>query len=140
VLRQLRHRLPRTVALAVAAGLVAAAPALATTETASSGKVTATFSYKSAGQGKYANLRLTVRRGRGRSFRLTPSAQGCGKPYCAPYGAVSRQRSLKVRDLDGDGEPEVVVSLYSGGAHCCQIAYVVRFTGSSYRATTSASR
>jgi hypothetical protein len=124
------------VVLAVAAMLLAAAPALATTETASSGTVKATFSYKSAGQGKYANLRLTVRRGGGAAFRVVPRAPNCAKPYCAPYGAVSRQRSLKVRDLDGDGEPEVIVDLYSGGAHCCEIAYVVRFTGTKYAATT----
>ncbi|HEY4094346.1 MAG TPA: hypothetical protein VGM33_02480 [Baekduia sp.] len=129
-------RVLSALALALAALCVAAAPALATTETASAGKVKATFSYKSAGQGKYTNLRLTVRRAGGTTFRATPSAKGCAKPYCAPYGAVSRQRSLKVRDLDGDGEPEVIVDLYSGGAHCCEIAYVARFTGSSYAATT----
>jgi hypothetical protein len=39
---------------------------------------------------------------------------------------------LKVLDLDGDGEPEVVVDAFTGGAHCCSLAEVFRFTGSAY--------
>ena len=36
------------------------------------------------------------------------------------YLASSPDRSpLSVRDLDRDGEPEVLLDLYSGGAHCC---------------------
>ena len=122
--------------LAVALSTIAVAPALAKTETAASGKVKATFSYKSAGQGKYTNLRLTVLRAGKGTFHLTPHAKGCSEPYCAPYGAINRRRSLQVRDLDGDGEPEVVVDLYSGGAHCCEIAYIARLNGSGYVAAT----
>jgi hypothetical protein len=44
--------------------------------------------------------------------------------------------SLRVVDLDGDGEPEVVVDLYTGGAHCCFISEVLRWTGAGYAATT----
>src|SRR5262249_6124187 len=39
-----------------------------------------------------------------------------------------------VADLDGDGEPEVEVDLYSGGAHCCYLLYVYRWNGSLYAA------
>jgi hypothetical protein len=39
---------------------------------------------------------------------------------CTPAGAAfDRDSSLQVRDLDGDGEPEVILDLYTGGAHCC---------------------
>lgn len=46
---------------------------------------------------------------------------GAGPPYPAtapvPAGAV--------RDLTGDGVPELVVSSYSGGAHCCTTHWIV---------------
>jgi hypothetical protein len=31
-----------------------------------------------------------------------------------------------VRDLDGDGEPEVLVDFYWGGVHCCFYTDVYR--------------
>jgi hypothetical protein len=37
-----------------------------------------------------------------------------------------------VRDLDGDGEPEVLLDLYWGGAHCCTWSRVYRFAGGRY--------
>jgi hypothetical protein len=41
-----------------------------------------------------------------------------------------------IRDLDGDGTPEIVFSLYSGGAHCCQTELIYRWTGQRYRLRT----
>ena len=39
---------------------------------------------------------------------------------CSPWPAGSAQvDSITVRDLDADGEPEVLVDLYTGGANCC---------------------
>jgi hypothetical protein len=43
---------------------------------------------------------------------------------------------LVVRDLDGDGEPELVLSLFVPGPHCCELARIYRFTGSSYSYST----
>src|SRR3954452_6176006 len=37
--------------------------------------------------------------------------------------------ALTIRDLDGDGEPEVLVDTYSGGAHCCTITPIYRWDG-----------
>jgi hypothetical protein len=34
---------------------------------------------------------------------------------------------VRVVDLDADGEPEVVLDLYSGGAHCCSSTQVFRW-------------
>ena len=48
-----------------------------------------------------------------------------------PGGAID-DSSIDVRDLDGDGEPEVQVKLYSGGANCCLSGLVY-----SYRAATN---
>jgi hypothetical protein len=44
----------------------------------------------------------------------------------SPYG-VFAATPLTVRDLNGDGEPEVVVELYWGGAHCCTRSIIARF-------------
>src|SRR6476646_4015150 len=45
--------------------------------------------------------------------------------------------ALTIRDLDGDGEPEVLVDTYSGGAHCCTITPIFRWDGSGgYRRLT----
>lgn len=44
---------------------------------------------------------------------------------CRLCGAVyAPQDALSLRDLDGDGEPEVLVDLFSGGAHCCSTTLI----------------
>src|SRR5262249_9704366 len=40
---------------------------------------------------------------------------------------------LTIRDLDADGEPEVLLDLYTGGAHCCFYTVILRYDGSRYR-------
>jgi hypothetical protein len=48
---------------------------------------------------------------------------------------ADRPQALRVRDLDGDGEPEVVVDLFTGGAHCCLHSLIYRYdaaAGGSY--------
>jgi hypothetical protein len=42
---------------------------------------------------------------------------------------------LKVADLDGDGEPEVLVDTFSGGAHCCLTARLLTWNGTGYTPT-----
>lgn len=39
----------------------------------------------------------------------------------------SHEDGLKVLDLDGDREPEVVLDLFSGGAHCCGFSQIYRY-------------
>jgi len=34
---------------------------------------------------------------------------------------------VTVRDIDGDSEPEVLVDLFTGGAHCCLYSYIYRY-------------
>jgi len=43
-----------------------------------------------------------------------------------------RPVSVRVRDLDG-GEPEVLVDLYTQGAHCCSVLIVLRYSAGTYR-------
>lgn len=40
--------------------------------------------------------------------------------------------AVEARDLDRDGEPEVIVSLSSGGAYCCTWWRLYRFRGAGY--------
>jgi hypothetical protein len=40
--------------------------------------------------------------------------------------------ALKVRDLDGNGEAEVIADFYTGGAHCCLFTQIYRYTASRY--------
>jgi subtilisin-like proprotein convertase family protein len=42
-------------------------------------------------------------------------------------------RLLSVRDLDSDGEPEIVLELSGTGAHCCQITEVYRYRAARRR-------
>ena len=50
--------------------------------------------------------------------------------------ALSSATSVRVLDLDRDGEPEVMVDLYTGGAHCCVLTVFYRYVRASYVRTT----
>ena len=67
-------------------------------------KADLTFVKKS---GEFTKIRLTIRRN-----TTTWRSRPLGTSF------FSRPR-LTVRDLDADGEPEVRVDTYTGGAHCC---------------------
>jgi hypothetical protein len=116
----------RVFAIVAALGvtLVAAPAALATTETASSGAVAATFKF----QGKvphFHGLQLTISRGGAVVYDQAVVAKFCGK-LCWPGGAI-HSSSVHVVDLEGTGDPDVVLDLYSGGAHCCTVEQVFSF-------------
>ena len=115
----------RAIPLALVLVLLAAAPAVAETkvESASSGPVTAslTYDYKKSRYGSYefSNMHVTVDRA---GVRLVDTALGKECDYCTAWPASGAQRgvsSVTVRDLDGDGEPEVLIDLFTGGANCC---------------------
>jgi hypothetical protein len=125
--------LPVLAASAVA--VLAPAVASATTETASLSPVSATFSYEKVGDFEYRGLDLHVVRGGVPAFDGVADAPDCVKPYCAPLASVDTQ-SLRVADVDADGEPEVLVDLYTGGAHCCVVTEVLWWNGTQYVAST----
>ncbi len=117
-------------ALALSTAVLAAGPAVAqaTTESATEGAVTARFSYTAnKDRTQYKNLRVDIERGGALLLRTTLPKY---KDFW-PGGALNHS-SIEVRDLDADGEPEVLVKLYSGGANCCLSGLVF-----SYRAATN---
>ena len=57
------------------------------------------------------------------------------QPY--PREASNRPEAVSVRDLDGDGEPEILVDLWTGGAHCCSWTRIYRWNGSGYTSTAA---
>ena len=96
----------------------AAAPAAAKTETASDGPVTATFSFKRVDDLRYRHLHLTVQRDGATVFDRAARTRNCAEPFCVPGGGLHGP-SVRVADLDGDGPPDVLLDLFTGGAHCC---------------------
>jgi subtilisin-like proprotein convertase family protein len=96
------------------------------TQTARAGRTAATLSYVER-TGAFTSLRLRIVRGGVTVFdrppkRLDPCVcPGNGPIVDQPGGA------LHVRDLDGDGEPEVVLDSYLGAPHCCWYTDVYRY-------------
>lgn len=108
-------------------------------EEAASGTVRALFYYTktrdSTGFETFKNLSLTILRGATIAYSDSiPSIRGVPL-YPAGYG---QSRSVAVRDLDGNGEPEVLLDLYSGGAHCCYFTDIYRYDGTAYQLNTHA--
>jgi hypothetical protein len=119
--------------LALVLALLPAASAAAATrsEADSSGQVTAalTYDYKQSRSGvsDFSNMHVTVDRA---GARLVDATLGKECNFCTPWPASGAQRGLSsvtVRDLDADGEPEVLVDLYTGGANCCWYTQSYRY-------------
>lgn len=78
---------------------------------AESGQVSAAVRFRS----DFTGLRLEVTRA-GAAWR----SGSLGRTFFGPP-------RLRARDLDADGEPEIVLDTYSGGAHCCTRTRVFRW-------------
>lgn len=111
---------------------VAASAALASSTSrsvsASSGATSATATYRAvsgtAGVPD-ANLRLAIVRNGRTLFDAPVNADFCGN-QCWP-DVWPGHGFLRVADIEANGSPDVVLDLYSGGAHCCSIVEVYRF-------------
>jgi hypothetical protein len=113
------------IAIVAAACLIAAPAALAKTETAHAGNVTATFTF----QGTYPNYhgqRLKITQGGAVFYDEPVTSQFCGS-LCAPSSPINGKSAVDVVDLEHNGQPDVVLDLYSGGAHCCTIVEIFSF-------------
>jgi hypothetical protein len=121
--------LPLAAALLAFALSLAAAPgarAAPVSETAELGDVRATFSY--AGKDfAFHDLHLTIVRAGVTAFDAPITYGSCRGDSCLAPARPGDGSSVRVLDLDGDGEPEVLLDVYTGGAHCCTIALVYRY-------------
>jgi hypothetical protein len=114
-------------ACALCALLLTAPAALATTQTASSGSVSASFAFKRH-SGNYSHETLTIKRG-GTVVYSKPVVYkpNCAELACAPASTSPKLPSVHVLDLEHNGDPDVVLDLYSGGAHCCYLEEVFSY-------------
>ncbi len=113
-------------ATALAAVLALTAAATPHTKTATAGPVTATATWKGE-LAETKDFHLTIDRSGQRLVDEDVTTKACG----ACLEPISDQ-VVRAVDLDADGEPEVLLDGYTGGAHCCTVALVYRFTGSAY--------
>jgi subtilisin-like proprotein convertase family protein len=103
---------------------------------AARGQVAADLSFRES-HDSYRDLRIAVRR-RGVLVLAAPLSRfACRRCSVSGLDALISPRPVTVRDLDGDGEPEVLVDLYTGGAHCCSYTVILRYEGDTYRGTVA---
>ena len=120
-MRVLRRReLAAVTALAVVGVAPAAQAQPAGSVTASEGPVRATLSWQEAELG-VADPRLVIERSGATALSGSPfpAQDACAEGGCTLLPSGRRESALQVVNLDADGEPEVLVDAFTGGAHCC---------------------
>jgi hypothetical protein len=115
--------------------IVGAGPAAAEQRTAAGGQTSVVFSYTSTDENGFPHakdLRLTITRAGQQVYDQPLVTADCPPETCVPFSMIDApDAGLTVTDLDGDGEPEVLVDLYTGGAHCCETTRILRWDGVS---------
>ena len=118
---------PARIALLAAVALLLLAPvasAKRVVETVYSGPVSATLSYDRPARGGDHGMHLRIRR-----HNKIVVGRDLGDDLARPARNLERGRSIALRNLDGDGSLEVVVSTFTGGARCCVEADVFDYAG-----------
>jgi hypothetical protein len=117
----------RILLVALAALLCTAPTASAKQVTVERGSVTATLSYSKAPDGGYGYVfdRLQITRDGVLLHDGVPAPAPCREFGCGPTIGIKGFPALRVRDLDADDEPEVLLTAFTGGAHCCVIAQIL---------------
>lgn len=100
-------------------------------EVARAGPIRADFFYAErvwgAGLHDFTNLRIRISRGREQLFSEAVPPHPRDKTHAAQPAGWGYKRSVAIRDLDGDGDAEVILELFWGGAHCCFWSRIYRF-------------
>jgi len=127
--------------LALAGALATAAQSASPptrSETASAGQVRATIVYSIPSGKAYFEAQLTIdRAGRRVLDARVPECSAiryCGTRPVALHGG----KVIAVTDLDHDGEPEILIDLFSGGVHCCWWSRLYRWDAAARRYVTFA--
>jgi hypothetical protein len=110
--------------LAVLAALVLPSAALATTRTVHEGPVTASLSYTGS-LPQFHNVRLSISQAGRKLYSQPVTSKTCAK-LCDP-SILPGQPPLQLADLNQDGEPDVLLNLFTGGAHCCSVVQVFSY-------------
>src|SRR5947209_15390255 len=103
----------------LAASLVLAATGMAATQTATRGAITATFTFHGS-FGHYTGQHLRISHGTVIVYDAAVTDAACGTS-CGPGDPHA---SVHVLDLEHTGARDVVLDLYTGGAHCCSVEQV----------------
>ena len=123
------------VAVVTAALASTPAPARHIVETATSDNVEAQLSYDFKAPYRFTKAHVTIKRSGAvladQALKPIP-----GAIEIVPARFFDHRQSISVRNLDSGPEPEVVLDLYSGGAHCCWYAEVYRAESTADGLTT----
>jgi hypothetical protein len=122
----------RSVALLAggALALLAPASALAGSKTVTRDGVSATLSWSEPAPGgdpAVVDPHLTISRN---GVQVIDRDLGTLCQLC--YGLAEPRKALRVRNINRNPEPEVLVDLYSGGAHCCWSTAIFSRKGKRY--------
>ncbi len=116
----------KSVILAAMIALLSNAPALAEVKTAQQGAIKATLSLTSPpkdqlGSTSWQSMQMQITR-QGQVYKVTPP----NKFGRAEEFSISETR-VDIIDWEGDQDPEILATFYSGGAHCCLFSIVYSF-------------
>ena len=122
----------KSLLVAVALGAIAAPAAQAAPESksASSNQVSATVEWDRTDSRGVRNARVSITRA-----GATLVSEQRVQPNCTRFCWIpSGDEPVRLRDLNNDSEPEVLVDLYTGGAHCCSVLLIYEYdpTSNSY--------
>jgi hypothetical protein len=111
--------------LAVSATGASALAAAVTIVRERSGGVSATLSYRHDAKNAvepFSDLRLAIVRNGKPLYGAAVANTACGT-MCWP----ELPDALRVADVEADGRPDVLLNLYTGGAHCCNVTDLFRY-------------
>ena len=124
------HRLAKFLLLPIALLALGAPAASAAPKSAgaTSGQVSASVNWDETDRRGTRDVRVSITRAG--TQLVSEEVQPRCEEFCwTPPG----DEPVRVRDVSGDAEPEVLVDLYTGGAHCCSILQVYRFDAATGR-------